>query len=231
MLARELAHERERLQSLRRAQQATSQRRQAMQLEHETRSARLVQLRANIDAGDPERLRWREEAFECEVRLRLLPQALLLLLGYATLGAPLPLRARRRLLRRWWSCASRLQFVLPELADGTTLEADPDDDGGDDDDPLAEREVTEEIEGGGGAGGGGGGGGGGEPLLLALLRVSFGEAWAASHAHSLALPADGAAREAALLISLGARWRWPLLVDPQHAARGWLATAEASSGF
>ena len=153
---------------------------QAMQLEHEARAARLVQLRANIDAGEPERLRWRAEAFECEVhvtpisplylpyispiiplrvrgaaadptptpnpnpnpspnphpnpntnrnpspnpkpnpnphpnqvRLRLLPQALLLLLGYATLGTPLPLRARRRLLRRWWSCASRLQFALP----------------------------------------------------------------------------------------------------------------------
>ena len=66
--------------------------------------------------------------------------------------------------------------------------------------------------------------------MQALLRVSFGEAWAASHAHSLALPADGAAREAALLISLGARWRWPLLVDPQHVARGWLAAAEAPSG-
>ena len=38
VLARELAEERERLQSLRRAQQATSQRRQAMQLEHEARS-------------------------------------------------------------------------------------------------------------------------------------------------------------------------------------------------
>ena len=38
VLARELAEERERLQSLRRAQQATSQRRQAMQLEHEAGS-------------------------------------------------------------------------------------------------------------------------------------------------------------------------------------------------
>ena len=52
VLAAELAQERERLRSLRRSQQTTSQRRQAMQLEHEARSARLVQLRANIDAGE-----------------------------------------------------------------------------------------------------------------------------------------------------------------------------------
>ena len=40
-----------------------------------------MQLRANIDAGEPERLRWRAEAFECEVRLLTLTLTLTLALA------------------------------------------------------------------------------------------------------------------------------------------------------
>ena len=211
----------QRLHFLHTAKEDSTQRRTELADEHMRRLGKLATLQRLLGASELEHERWVSRAARLRAKLEELAGSLVLLCCYVSWAGAVSIEKRQKLLGEWWCSAEQRCVTLPRPGPLHKLHESG----------RSEAEAESTDEGAAGQSCWSGVDGRHGRRLSALLRVCHGTKWALHHAHAAQLPTDESLREAALAMSLASQWRYPLLLDPQLAARSWLQGAERVHGL